>query len=251
MSHDVLNTCCLISTGRPSSKAGSNLLPITDFDAPVSSMPQVPYVEKYATAGCSLTDATKRLSGCSVIRSFLGRLSFGFWLSSPLPRLPNLRSLSRISSMDETTTWISCQLGTSRVSSCTIGSCMNSIGSALDSSMDWDTAETVMAADVFVEPVDAFERVRSGHSARQWPFLPHNLQWLSRILCWRLFLETLLKYFPLPFDADDLPEPLPWPTGQNPLCLKRSESLLLASAYALYVAARSLSPCSTSAALDS
>ena len=44
---------------------------------------------------------------------------------------------------------------------------MNSIGSALDSSMDWDTAETVMAADVFVEPVDAFERVRSGHSARQ------------------------------------------------------------------------------------
>ena len=143
-----------------------------------------------------------------------------------------------------------CILGSSRAVSWISGSCMNSSGKNSSVGLLAEaigTAVMVGADAEFELPPD--DRDRSGHSAFQCPFLPHSLQDVSIILCWRLFRAPL--NCPLPFPLKVLPFPFEGFVGQNPRFLKRSLRRRRASVHALYAVASSVSSWTVSAIADS
>ena len=130
------------------------------------------------------------------------------------------------------------------LSSDTRGRSMNSAAITWSDPVVGDATERVTAADCDVpELLDD----REGHSPFQWPLRPHNLQWLSRILCCKLFLPQLDRPLALPLPNLDFP----FPIGKKPLARNFSLSFLRASTYDVYAVESSSSDCSNSLAAAS
>ena len=90
-----------------------------------------------------------------------------------------------------------------------------------------EATDRVTAADC---DVPELLEEREGHSPFQWPLRPHNLQWLSRIRCCKLFLPQLDRPLALPLPNLDFPLPI----GKKPLARNFSLSFLRASTYDVY-----------------